>query len=38
MEKEYGEKIDPKFDIEHSGVNRVQKSELLDYLNGLKEE
>lgn len=38
MEREYKEKIDPKFDIEHSGVNRVQKSDLLDYLNSLKEE
>lgn len=35
MEREYGEKIDPLFDIEHSGVNRVQKSELLDYLKSL---
>ncbi|MBV1816507.1 NAD(P)/FAD-dependent oxidoreductase [Anaerosalibacter bizertensis] len=38
MEREYGEKIDPSYDIEHSGVNRVQKSELLDYLNSLEEE
>ncbi|MEW8974015.1 MAG: NAD(P)/FAD-dependent oxidoreductase [Tissierellaceae bacterium] len=38
MEREYGEKIDPQFDIEHSGVNRVQKSDLLDYLNNLKED
>ena len=38
MEREYGEKIDPGFDIEHSGVNRVQKSELLDYLKSLEEE
>lgn len=37
MEREYGEKIDPSYDIEHSGVNRVQKSELLDYLNSLEE-
>ncbi|SDY97502.1 glycerol-3-phosphate dehydrogenase [Proteiniborus ethanoligenes] len=37
MEREYGEKIDPSYDIEHSGVNRVQKSELLDYLKSLKE-
>lgn len=35
MEREYGEKIDPSYDIEHSGVNRVQKSELLEYLNSL---
>ena len=34
----YGEDIDELPDIEHSGVNRVQKSELLDYLEGLKEE
>jgi len=38
MEREYGEKIDPKFDIEHSGVNRVQKSDLLEYLKSLEEE
>lgn len=35
MDREYGEKIDPLYDIEHSGVNRVQKSELLDYLKSL---
>lgn len=38
MEREYGEKIDPGFDVEHSGVNRVQKSDLLDYLKSLEEE
>lgn len=38
MEREYGEEIDPSYDIEHSGVNRVEKSELLDYLNSLEEE
>ena len=38
MEREYGEKIDPGFDIEHSGVNRVQKSDLLEYLKSLEEE
>lgn len=38
MEREYGEKIDPAFDIEHSGVNRVQKSDLVDYLKSLEEE
>lgn len=38
MEREYGEKIDPKFDIEHSGVSRVQKSDLLEYLKSLEEE
>ena len=32
MEREYGKEIDPLFDVEHSGVNRVVKSELLDYL------
>ena len=32
MEREYGTSIDPAFDIEHSGVNRVGKSELLDFL------
>lgn len=37
MEREYGEKIDPDFDIVHSGVNRVQKSELLDYLKSREE-
>ncbi|NLB21524.1 MAG: NAD(P)/FAD-dependent oxidoreductase [Clostridium sp.] len=37
MEREYGEKIDPDFDIIHSGVNRVQKSELLDYLKSREE-
>ncbi len=35
MEREYGEKVDPLYDIEHSGVNRVQKSELLEYLKSL---
>lgn len=38
MEREYGEKIDPGFDIEHSGVSRVQKSDLVDYLKSLEEE
>lgn len=37
VEREYGEDIDGFPDIEHSGVNRVQKSELLDYLNDIKE-
>ena len=32
MEREYGTPIDPAFDIEHSGVSRVEKSELLDFL------
>ena len=35
MERESGKSIDPLFDIEHSGVNRVGKSELKDYLDGL---
>lgn len=38
MERELGLEIDPSFDIEHSGVSRVGKSELVDYLKGLKEE
>ena len=38
MEREYGKKIDPLFDIEHSGVNRVVKSELLEYLKSQEEE
>ncbi len=36
VKREYGKDIDELPDIEHSGVNRVQKSELLDYLEGLK--
>lgn len=32
MEREYGKEIDPLLDTEHSGVNRVVKSELLEYL------
>lgn len=32
MERELGEPIDPSFDIEHSGVNRVTRSELLEFL------
>lgn len=38
MEREYGREVDPFFDIEHSGVNRVEKSQLLDYLKSLEEE
>ena len=38
MEREYGEKIDPNFDIEHSGVSRVEKSDLVDYFKSIKEE
>ncbi len=37
MEREYGEKIDPDFDIIHSGVNRVEKSDLLEYLKSREE-
>ena len=33
MEREYGEPIDPSFDIEHSGVSRVEKIELIEFLN-----
>lgn len=33
MEREYRKPIDPAFDTEHSGVNRVGKSEFLDFLN-----
>ncbi len=33
MEREYGEPIDPSFDIEHSGVSRVERSELIEFLN-----
>lgn len=36
MEREYGHPVDTRFDIEHSGVNRVMKSELLDYLQSLE--
>lgn len=32
MEREYQTQIDPSYDIEHSGVNRVVKSDLLEYL------
>ncbi|NLC67091.1 MAG: NAD(P)/FAD-dependent oxidoreductase [Clostridium sp.] len=38
MEREYGEKIDPDFDIEHSGVSRVEKSDIIEYFNSIKEE
>lgn len=38
MERELGLEIDPSFDIEHSGVSRVGKSDLVEYLKGLKEE
>ena len=32
MEKVLGHKVDPSFDIEHSGVNRVGKNEIVDYI------
>lgn len=32
MEREYGIAIDPHYDIEHSGVSRVEKSELFSFL------
>jgi glycerol-3-phosphate dehydrogenase len=32
MDREYQKKIDPSYDIEHSGVSRVEKSDLLEYL------
>lgn len=32
MEREYGISIDPSFDIEHSGVSRVERSELIEFL------
>lgn len=35
--REYGEEINELPDIEHSGVNRVQKSQLLDYLKGMND-
>lgn len=38
MERELGLEIDPSFDIEHSGVSRVGKSDLVEYLKSLKEE
>jgi hypothetical protein len=30
--------FDARFDIEHSGVSRVEKSELLDFLNSRAKE
>lgn len=32
MEKELGHTVDPGFDIEHSGINRVGKNEIIDYI------
>lgn len=32
MEREYGEPIDPAFDTERSGVSRVSRSELVEFL------
>ena len=37
VEREYGEDMNGLPDIEHSGVNRVQKSQLLDYLKDIKD-
>ena len=36
--REYGKDINEFPDIEHSGVSRVEKSELLDYLENIKNE
>ncbi|AFA47714.1 NAD(P)/FAD-dependent oxidoreductase [Acetobacterium woodii] len=33
MERELGHEIDSSFDVEHSGVNRVGKNEIVDYIN-----
>lgn len=38
VKREYGEDINEFPDIEHSGVSRVQKSELLDYLNSTEKQ
>ncbi len=38
VKREYGEDINEFSDIEHSGVSRVQKSDLLDYLNSTKKQ
>lgn len=38
VKREYGEDMDGLPDIVHSGVNRVEKSELLDYLETIKED
>ncbi|MGV8906126.1 MAG: NAD(P)/FAD-dependent oxidoreductase [Acetobacterium sp.] len=32
MEKVLGHKVDPSFDIEHSGVNRIGKNEIVEYI------
>ncbi|MBC3889858.1 FAD-dependent oxidoreductase [Acetobacterium paludosum] len=32
MERQLGQPIDPSFDVEHSGVNRVGKNEIVDYI------
>ncbi len=37
MEKELGHPVDPGFDIEHSGVNRVGKNEIIDYIKSHQE-
>ncbi|MGD9473496.1 MAG: NAD(P)/FAD-dependent oxidoreductase [Eubacteriaceae bacterium] len=33
MENVLGHPVDPGFDIEHSGVNRIGKNEIVDYIN-----
>ena len=38
VKREYGEEIDGLPDIVHSGVSRVEKSELLDYLQTVNED
>ncbi len=38
VQREYGKDIDELPDIKHSGVSRVQKSDLLDYLESIKED
>ncbi len=32
MSKELGYTVDPSFDIEHSGINRVAKAEIVKYI------
>ncbi|MBC3797474.1 NAD(P)/FAD-dependent oxidoreductase [Acetobacterium tundrae] len=32
MERQLGQSIDPSFDVEHSGINRVGKNEIVDYI------
>ncbi|WKY45353.1 NAD(P)/FAD-dependent oxidoreductase [Eubacteriaceae bacterium ES2] len=33
METVLGHQVDPGFDIEHSGINRIGKNEIVDYIN-----